>query len=131
MRGACPRDLDQSIRSRAGACRSGSAAADVERLKRVRIGCGPDRARPIQIAPSPDRPAPIRVATDPDPLPPDLDRNPIRIGPECSGAAPLRITPAPYPERPTDPDRPDSHQIGGHILQTASVLLEFECTVHV
>ena len=48
---------------------SGSAAADVERLKRVRIGCGPDRARPIQIAPSPDRPAPIRVATDPDPLP--------------------------------------------------------------
>ena len=117
MRGACPRDLDQSIRSRAGACLSGSAAADVERLKRVRIGCGPDRARPIQIAPSPDRPAPIRVATDPDPLPPDLDRNPIRIGPECSGAAPLRITSAPYPERPTDPDRPDSHQIGGHILQ--------------
>ena len=70
MRGACPRDLDQSIRSRAGACLSGSAAADVERLKRVRIGCGPGRARPIQIAPSPDRPAPIRVATDPDPLAP-------------------------------------------------------------
>ena len=67
MRGACPRDLDQSIRSRAGACLSGSAAADVERLKRVRIGCGPGRARPIQIAPSPDRSAPIRVATDPDP----------------------------------------------------------------